>query len=603
MKVQYFPADFDGLKQSLRRFAESYYPDIYTDFSEASPGQMFIDMASYVGDVLGVEINRAMNENFLSRASDRKNIYELASTYGYHPSLASVATGFVSVYQVIPSSGSGAASAPDMRYALYIDQNMVLGSRTGIQFVTTKPTNFSVSSRVTQSVYSVDSLGEPTYYLLETSVPVRSGKIKTQEFTITNPEKYLQLELTDRNIAEIVSVTDSDGNTWYEVPYLAQDTVFYGEENTVQTSPTLYQFQNETPYLLRAKKTSRRFRRIVTENEKIVLQFGSGVASSPDEMILPNPDLIGSGVLGSDAFLTSAIDPSNFIFTKTYGEIPHSTVITVSYLEGYGVEANVPAQEIKNILAKNAFFLYTNLDNSQKNIVLSSLVVNNRQPARGARTKESIESIRQGALGALHAQRRAVTDLDYVVRAMSMPSRFGRVAKAWAQRNPDDNFTVDLFVLGQDSNGHLTQLNEATKQNLRTYLTSFRILTDSVNIRDGYIINLGLRFAITVLPRFNQQQVLAKCIQRLKDKFSLENMGFRQPIILKDVVAELSLVDGVQNIPELPVFFVKNIEGYSQVYYPLDVATRNGVIYPSADPAIFEIRNLDIDIEGRIANL
>lgn len=602
--VKYFNTDFDGLKKDLRTFAQKYYPDTYNDFTEASPGQMFMDMAAYVGDVLGFEINRALNENFVDRASERKNLYEIASTYGYKPTLGSSALTDVTMFQQIPAIGSGESIGPDMRYALTIGQGAVLSTAGGVQFLTTEPVDFVSTASVNINVYQVDSSGEPTYYLAKKSVRAKAGKLKTQTFTITDPIKYLELRLDDKNIASILSVTDSEGSTWYEVPYLALDTVFFSLENTQTNAPDLFQYRDETPFLLKARKTAKRFRTYLDTDSKMVIQFGSGVSSNNDEVIVPNPQNIGLGIEGSDAEIDQSYDPSNFLFTKTYGEVPSDTTLTITYLVGYGNEANVATNQINTIVESNVNFATSDREAGKSSVVLSSLgVINDEVPARGGRARDTIENIRQGAIGALYSQRRAVTKEDYVIRALTMPPRFGQVAKAWIERNPTDQFTLDLYVLGYDSNGNLTALNDATKRNLKNYLSAFRLITDSINIRDGYVINIGVNFEITVLPRFNNQEVLLNCIEAMKNYFDISKMNFKQPIVLKELLSILALVPGVQTIPQAPIIYVKNDVGYAPNYYPIDAAYRNGIIYPSYDPTVFEVKFPNDDIEGRVSAL
>lgn len=601
--VKYFEADFDSLNSNLKNFARAYFPDTYNDFTPASPGTMFIEMASYVGDVLGFEINRAFNENFIDRATERKNIYEIASTFGYKPTLGTSANGTISVYQQIPASGSGLNVTPDFRYGLVVDAGMTVSSRGGIQFLTQQPIDFRSSQSAEISVYSVDSTGEPTYYLVKKDVPIKSGRVKTQTFTLTDPEKYLELTLNDDNIVSVTNVQDSSGNTWYEVPYLAQDTVFLSLENTYENAPELYVHADETPFLLTARKTSKRFKTYINKNEKVVLQFGAGMSANNDEQIVPNPTNIGLGINGSDSEIAQAFDPSNFLFTKTYGEVPQNTTLTVTYLVGYGTEANLASSEITNIVSYNANFQTSGLDASKSNVVLASLQVNNARPATGGRYRDSLENVRQGSLGALHAQRRAVTKEDYVIRTLTMPARFGKIAKAWIERNPTDQFTLDLYVLGMDANGNLTTVNAATKRNLKNYLSAFRLITDSINIRDGIVVNIGVRFEISVLPRYNQQEVLLKCIDVIKSALHIDNMQFKQPLIMHELVSKLALVQGVQTIPTPPIIYIKNDAGYSPVYYPINSAYRNGIVYPSYDPSVFEVKFPNVDIEGRVRSL
>jgi hypothetical protein len=43
--------------------------------------------------------------------------------------------------------------------------------------------------------------------------------------------------------------------------------------------------------------------------------------------------------------------------------------------------------------------------------------------------------------------------------------------------------------------------------------------------------------------------------------------------------------------------------GYSQYAYGIQSATQGGIIYPSLDPSIFEVKYPDTDIKGRISSI
>ena len=321
-QIQYLNKDFDGFKQKLLEFTEIYYPQTYNDFSETSPGLMLIEMASYVGDVLSFYVDNQVQENFVQYAKQRSNLLSLAYNHGYSPQVTNAATAEVDIFQFVPSSIASGLIQPDFNYAMIIDDGFQVQSSndTSQFFYSSNKIDFTISGSADPtdiSVYSLDSNNQPNFYLLKKKVKMTAGALKTATFSFTSPQRFSTVQIEDNNIIEIVNVTDSDDNRWYEVPYLAQETIFDEQTNIAQNDPELYQYNETTPYLLKIKKVPRRFVSRFKANNTLELQFGPGISDSPDQVITPNPDNIGLGLPYGQDKLTTAYDPSNFLYTKT----------------------------------------------------------------------------------------------------------------------------------------------------------------------------------------------------------------------------------------------------------------------------------------------
>jgi hypothetical protein len=341
------------------------------------------------------------------------------------------------------------------------------------------------------------------------------------------------------------------------------------------------------------------------------LQFGAGTSADTDEEILPNSDNVGLGLPFEIDKLTTAFAPSNFVFTKTYGIAPSNTTLTVRYLTGGGVGANVPANTITSITSGNIQFLNNNLDATTANTIFNSLAVNNSAAADGGGDGDTTEEIRQNASANFATQLRNVTQDDYLVRALSMPAKFGVIAKAYIEPTKAQSVAsgaaasiLDLYVLSFDVNSKLNNASLALKQNLSTYLSQYRMVNDSINIKDAFIINIGVNFDIIVLPNFNSNEVLTKCILALQDFFAIKNWQINEPIILRDLYILLDAVEGVQTVKNITISNkVGTALGYSEYAYDIPGATVNNVVYPSLDPMIFEVKYPTTDIQGRVVNL
>ena len=613
--VKYLSKDFNSYKGKLIEFTKTYFPDNFNDFSEGNPGMMFLEMAAYVGDVLSFYTDTQLRESFLNLAQEKENIYNIAHAMGYKPKTTSAASVELDISQLVPSKIINGSYEPDYDYALNINANSTFNSMNGTPFYITKDARFGFSSSfepTSVSVYQYDVSNNPEYFLLKKTVPSISADSRSRKFVIGGAQKYLTLELFDSNIIAIEKIEDTDGNIWYEVPFLAQDTIFEEVENMGTNDPELQQYNNQTPFLLKIKKVPKRFTTRVKQTNKLELQFGAGISDKADEQVIPNPDNIGLGILDGRNKLDVAYDPSNFLYTKAYGEAPQNTTLTVTYLVGGGLKSNVNSNTITEVGA-----LMTtpkpNINRGMLNFVKSSIQSTNVEPARGGGGEETIEEIRMNTMANFGAQQRTVTKDDYLIRSLSMPPQLGRVAKAYIMQDDQTSplttepnripnpLALNLYTLGYDENKKLTNLNTATKTNLANYLEQFRMLTDAINIKNAFPINFGLDFEITTYKSYNNQEVLLGCITELKDYFNIEKWQVNQPILISEVKNLIGGVKGVQTVEDLRFENKNGLSlGYSQYKYGFDGATKNNIIYPSMDPSIFEIKYPNSDIQGRV---
>ena len=618
--VQYLNKNFDQLRNALVDYIKNNYQN-YTDFGPSSPGNMFIDLAAYVGDVLSFYTDTQVQETLLLEAKERKNILPIAYSLGYSPKITKPSTVLLNVYQLIPSDAAN-AYAPDYRYTLKIPQNSTINSsqQPNISFITENIVDFSYSNSIDPTEVSVYSYytgtSNPLFYVLKKQVTAYSGQIKTQSFSFGAVEQFPQIQLSDSNIIQIMNAVDSDGNIWYQVPYLAQDTIEEHTENNLVFSPDYYLNRNESPYILKLKKVNRRFVSQFIDDTTLEISFGSGVNNASDETIIPNPYNVGLGIQNGISKINTAFDPSNFFFTNEYGLAPRNTTITFTYVVGGGPLSNVPSNDINQINTVNPIINDYNLDQNIVQTVIDSISFNNDIGATGGGPGDTLEEIRQNTLAQFPTQLRNVTKADYLVRTLSMDPKYGYISKAYVDQplslNSDtdrlefqnNSLALDVYILSKNTNNKLTNAGSTVKRNLKTYLSQYKMLTDAINIKDAYYINIGINFEIQVLQGFNSQQVLLSAINSLKQFFDINKWSINQPIILSQVENAISCagVNGVAAVKKLE-FINKNGGNYSPFAYDLNGATLNGIIYPSLDPSVFEIRYPDSDISGRVVGM
>ena len=596
--IKYLNREFGDLRQSLIEHAKNYFPDAYNDFSPTSPGMMFIEMAAYVGDVLSFYQDNQLQETFLQHAKDPANLYSLAYMMGYTPRATAAAETTLTVTQRVAATSPN--YLPNFNQALKIAANSSIASTaTGnTNFLTTKEVDFSFSSSYDPTeitVFSVDS-GNPAEYLLSKKVNASSGEIATTTFNFTTAEKFATVQIDEPNIIGVLDVTDSEGNTWTEVPFLAQDTVIKEQTNTASDNDL-------APKNLVLQKVSRRFVTRFTSKNILQLQFGAGISELNDNEFLPSPENLQPTNIRLANSLDVAYDPSNFLFSRTYGLAPSNTTLTVRYLKGGGINANAPA----NSITDQAAVTITVSDNTYQD----TLAFFNPEPATGGKDGDTVEELRQNSLRAFSEQKRTVTLDDYTVRSLALPSQFGSIAKSYAvQASTDDtkllqnlnSLDINLYVLAYDNLKNLTNASQSLRENLKKYLSLYKMITDSINILDAFVINIKVKFEIVTLPNTTGREVLLACNEKLKDYFDIAKWSINQPVNLSEVYTLLDRVKGVQTVKNIEL---TNLAGgnYSQYEYDVKGATRDNIVYPSYDPSIFEVKYPNTDIEGRIITL
>ena len=604
-QVNYFSKDFSEFRQNLVNFLKTYYKNQFIDYDESDPGIMFLEMCAYTGDVLSYYLDQQFKESILLYSTEQKNITQLAQSLGYKPRLTVPSKVKLTVYQLVPATGV-TEKEPNYDYSFVIKQGAIVSDGV-TEFRTLGDVDFTIDTQVSPrevSVYSVDVSDDPEFFLLKKTVYAKSGNLETVTFDFTDPIQYNKVQIDDAEFIDILDVYDNNNARWYEVDYLAQDTIFVELQNTDIDTPDLYQYADDAPYILKLKRVPKRFIVRINEDNKIDLRFGSGVLSNNDDEFLPNPQDVGLGTVFGQDKMNYEYNIANFLYTNSYGEVPSNVTLTVRYFKGGGIQTNVQPNKITTIIDTD-IVTKPNLTDSIKEYCKNSIAVNNLEAASGGRGAETPDEIRNNAIANFASQKRVVIDKDYIFRTLTMPSRFGSIAKAYPQKNPTSQNNIDLYTLGYNNNKKLTTANYAIKKNLGTYLNQYRILTDTINIYDAYPINIKVSFEIAVLPGYNGKEVIYNCINVLKDYFNIDNWTINKPIKRIEIINLLANTTGVQSVFDDGLVIENLFDdtlGYWNNYYDIKNATKNNIIYPPKTPSIFEVRNPDSDIYGKIRN-
>ena len=630
--VNYLNRDFLSLRQALVDFSKTYYPETYKDFNETSPGMMLMEMTAYVGDVLNFYVDKQFREMFLPLAQEKSNIIHLAHAFGYKVRAVKPATVELTFSQDIAANTSDPNNVKP-NYSALTSQTQVIDKNTQIKsnaddsiiFETLSEVDFTASSSYDDPPIPIafDEDGLTSTFRLTRKVKAVSGETKTLNTVVDAPTKFLNVTIPDTNVVDIVSVTDSANNKYYEVDYLTQDRVplstHYTDDANRESSYTALDgttiMSASVPYTLKYISAPKRFTtELNPKSEQTVLVFGNGLLRSGTSGSLKSNFLdieqVGLSVPGSTQTLSSNIDIRSGDAFGTLGEAPANTTLAIQYRVGGGISANVNSGEL------------TVVDDT-------NVTVTNLFPARGGSDSETEEEIRKRALAYFASQARCVSKDDYFGRVMQMSGNYGSIAKAYVDRTQIDESTeepgtVRIYVLGYDNEKRLIKTPSLTKQNLKNYLNEFKMITDDVIIQDGFFINFGVVFDVVAYPQTDKSELKIKCIDVIRNFFNIDKMQFKQPIQLGELEYELLGIDGLRNINNLyltqnnppagvsgPGFdpalhnydnvgsLTGNNPGYGYPYsISSDALTGNRTILPSTDPAVFELRNPDENIKG-----
>ena len=600
-KISYLNQDFESFKKDLIEHVRVYFPNDYNDFNESSVGVMLIELMAFMGDNMSFYLDKRFNEVFIDTARERKNVLKHAKQLGFKTSIfgKAAATGKIDAFIRVPAITQNEKIEADMRYAGKAKKGTKVTGTNGKTYEILEDIDFSTIDPNDANLVVVaetdQDTKQPTFFALKKKdADIKAGETKTTTFSVGGYQSFLKLTLPDDDVLEILNVKDSSGNIWYEVDYLAQDTVFDSVSSTSSDSTSV-------PFVLKLRSVPYRF---ITEfnvdTNRMSLIFGTGDSQRFDGELIPDVGDLSLPLLGKDNFSDFTIDPQNFLKTRTLGLAPIDTVLTVRYRVGGGTDTNAGTNQITSVSEIVYEVANSSLSQNIVNDVKNSFSVLNPNPVQGGRDEVSLDEIKHLISANFAAQGRAVTAEDYIVRSLSLPAKFGSVFRANAKAGILNKNSIELIILTKDSNGNPATASNTLKENLKNYLSRFRMLTDSVEILDGDVINIGIDFGILVKPDFNKSEVLGNCILALKDFFDVNKWSIGQPVVLSQLQKLLFDVVGVLTVFDLKI---SNISGtfdgrvYSSVPYNIDQNTKNGIVY-GKDNAIFHILYPLKDIKG-----
>lgn len=595
--IKYLGLGYTEFVEDQLKWAQVYFKDQAKDLAnKANSGRMMIELNSYIGDILSFYVEDRFRNTNLVTANNISSIIDMADSFGYKFRGPTAASDVQSFYLEVPATtGSAGNYIPDMRYAMNF-KNVQGQNTNGIIFEALSDVNFSevnISSSLNSKISRRDNSGIPTHFVLKTTAVVMAGKTITETFTIGDYEALREISLSNKNVLQILSVKDSDGDNWEEVDYLVQDVVFEGVKNTASDSESV-------PYVLKIKSVPKRFISRVDPKTGITrLVFGNGKSVDIGKSVVPDPSLIAIDLKGKLSFAPTSIDPQDFVKTRNLGLAPYNTQLTIRARVGGGKITNTAVNSLNSIVSREADFNSSGLSVAEVNNTLNSFSTRNLQPIQGGDDAPTIPELKWLISANFAAQGRVTTREDYISRIMSLPSIFGKVFRVSPIAGCDSRGGVQVYILAKNSNDEIVPCSVTMKKNLKNYLSLFTRMAQGIDLLDGRVINIGVEYTIVVSPGLNKSEVKVATLSKVKDFFKKENWQLRQPINLDQLRCEIIETPGVVSISDLKIVNKTNIMNgltYSEVVYDIKGNTRNNIIFCPAN-SIFEVKYPTTDIK------
>ena len=587
--VNYVSRDFESIKQSLIDHAKRYYPDTFKDFNEASFGSLMLDAVSYIGDNLSFYVDYQANESFLDSAIETDNITRLARQMGYKQTGTVATEGIITVYVLVPASTT--TRGPNIDYIPIMKKGTTFNSEASGIFTLQEDIDFSDPSNEVVVGRVNEATGDPTYYAIKSKGKVISGELNQETFAVGTFTKFLRLKMDGLNISEVVSIRDSEGNEYYQVPYLSQNVIYEQIVNNASDKSVV-------PYNLRIRPVPRRFMSEFIDGE-VFLQFGFGSEGNLTGDLIADPADVVLDVHGRNYVTDDSFDPSNLIKNDKFGVVPTDTILTVIYRSNSTETANAGVNTVNSPSAVNLVYKSLSaLDSTVTDFIESSIESTNEEPIIGDVSAPTQEEIRMRAFDSYASQNRAVTKQDYIALCYRMPGSYGSIKRAAIAQDRDSfKRNLNLYVISEDQDGNFINPPTSLLHNLKLWLNQYKMINDTIDILPGKIVNLEIDFEVVTDLESNRFDVINECINRLKNDMVIKkNIG--EPFYITDLYKTLNSVPGVVDTISVSVN-TKTDAGYSQFPFDIEINTSpDGRILYAPSTVVFEIKEPDQDIQG-----
>jgi len=594
--INYTSRDYLSIRESLVDHAKRYYPDTYQDFNEAGFGSLMIDSVAYIGDILSLYLDYQANENFIETAIEEENLLKIGRQMGYKNQGPGVATGLVQVFVEIPAKADG---SPDTQYAPIIKKGARFGSNDGGTYILTEDINFN-EENIDILVSKVDTTTSvPTYYVMRASGEVSSGEESSETIQIDDFVQFRQVQIgseADFPIVEILTVEDSEGNEYFEVDNLSQDTIYKAVANKDTST------NSRVPSLLKPYLAPRRYTLERDSAGQVFIQFGGGSDADNVNDTISDPSKVVLKMHGKDYITSTYFDPHVMAYNTKLGIGPSNTTLNVTYRMAAGGTANASAETVNGVLDVELEFNDENsLDSVLADAVRTSIEVDNSEAIVGDISFPTTDEIRQRILSTFATQGRAVTREDYIYLSYAMPNRFGSVKRANILRDPNSQRrNLNMYIVSEDSDGNFVQSSSALKNNLKIWLNKYRMINDTVDMLDAKIINIGIEFTVLADETFNKFDVLTSAVDKLTSDLTERKMDIGEDFSIIEIYKSLKELDEIVDVIDVELV-ARSGDSYSDINFSIrENLSSDGRVLICPQNAVFEIKLPEADIKGTV---
>lgn len=594
--------DFEAFRTELIGQAKIFFPDKIKDFSEPSVGGMLVDLAAAVGDTMAFYLDHQFKELDPQSAVEIGNIETHLRNAGVKIVGAAPSVVKVSISVKVPADLNVITGLyePRMSALPVVLEATTLKADNGVIFNLTEDLEFSKKNVAgdliaTPNFVTFNAAGNPSECELTIDTFAISGQETQENIAIGDAHvPFREITLSNKDVSEILSVKDTDGNVYYEVESLSQDTVFVPVDNTSLDDFDL------VPKTLEIIPAPRRFTKQTSISSRLTtIRFGSGNSQALDDDIIPDPSELSLELYGKKSFSKFSIDPNSLLGSQTLGMSPRATTLKILYRHGGGLRHNIDTETLKTV--SNLAIEFRKSPNPADALAARQTIrCINKEQARGAANSPTIEDLRGLIQSARNAQSRTVTRDDLLSRIYTLPAKFGRVFRVGLGENPTNPLSLLMYIISLDNNGNLFTSPDQLKNNLSKYLNEFRLISDAIDIIDASVINLGVQYEVYIDKNANKQSTLQTLNRRIADAFDLKYFQIDQPMIIDDIVNIIINTDGVISLTDLkiyPITGIKDNRRYSDFSFPFEASTKKGIIRPPAG-SIFELKFPEHDIKG-----
>lgn len=593
--IDYLARDYESIKNALVEHAKKYYPDTYKDFSEVGFGSLMLDTVSYIGDNLSFYVDYTANETFLDTATEFDNILKLSKPFGFKYSENPSSHGLATFFILVPANSLG--TAPDPNYIPILKKDSSFSNRIGTSFSLVEDVFFNREDNEVVVGTVDEDTGLPKTYAIKAHGRVQSGYLTQFFYDVGEYQRFLKIPVDIDYLTDIVSVTDLEGNEYYEVEYLTQDVVYIPILNRDNNDQN-----NEVKSILKPFSVPRRFI-TVRERATTYLQFGTGDSTSDTyNSDLVDPASVSVELYGKNYISDRDFDPNNLIKSDKLGVVPSNTTLKIIVRANNSDNVNTGASTIT--VVDNAIFDFGDtrtLDSAKINSVRSSIEVNNEEPIVGDTPLITAEELKMRVYNTFGSQNRAVTEKDYEALLYNMPPEFGSIKRVSLIRDQDSfKRNINLYVISEDSAGKLVTSNQVMKENIKTWLNKNKMINDTIDILDAKIVNLSINFSVVCDVEADSSDVLRRCISALSFEYSrVKFIG--EAFFISDVYNILKNVEGVNDVKNVKIQQKAGV-GYSDIVFDIDrFMSRDGRYIEAPKNVIFEIKFPNSDIYGEIS--